>query len=63
MSQEIEQMYRIKDVLKRVPVSRSLFYKLIKSGSFPPPIKLSERTSMWRAEDVNVWLRNRGVQI
>ncbi len=60
---EIEQMYRIKDVLKRVPISRSLIYKLTASGLFPAPVKLSERTSLWRAEDVNNWLRSRGVKI
>lgn len=63
MSQEIEQMYRIKEVLKRVPISRSLIYKLTASGAFPAPVKLSERTSLWRAEDVNNWLRSRGVKI
>lgn len=63
MSQEIEQMYRIKEVLKRVPISRSLIYKLTANGAFPAPVKLSERTSLWRAEDVNNWLRSRGVKI
>lgn len=63
MSNEIEQMYRIKDVLKKVPVSRSLWYRLVAEGVAPQPIKFSERTAMWRAADVNDFLRSRGVQM
>lgn len=63
MSIEIEQMYRIRDVLKRVPISRTLWYRMVAEGSAPAPVKLSERTSLWRAEDVNAWLRSRGVKI
>ena len=63
MNQEIEQMYRIKDVLKKVPVSRSLWYRLVAQGVAPKAIAFSERTKMWRAADINEFLRSRGVQI
>lgn len=62
MSNQIE-LLRIKEVLKRVPISRSLVYKLITTNQFPPPIKLSERTSCWYVEDINKWLRSRGLEI
>lgn len=62
MSNQIE-LLRIKEVLKRVPLSKALIYKLIASNKFPSPKKLSERTSCWNAEEINNWLRSRGIEI
>lgn len=61
MSAEIEQMYRIKEVLKRVPLSRALFYRLVKQHQAPQPVRLSERTAMWKASEINAWLREKGI--
>lgn len=61
MTHEIEQMYRIKEVLKRVPISRALFYRLVKENKAPQPVRLSERTSMWRAVEINKWLQENGI--
>lgn len=61
--EEIEQMLRIRDVLKKVPVSRSLWYRLVAEGVAPASIKFSARTAMWRAADINEFLRSRGVKI
>ncbi len=35
-----------------IPVSRSSWYKGIAEGRYPKPVKLSERTSAWRVEDI-----------
>lgn len=37
------------------------FYKLIKDGEFPKPIKLG-RSSRWLQSEVEVWLQQRIVQ-
>ncbi|MDD2384635.1 MAG: AlpA family phage regulatory protein [Sulfurospirillaceae bacterium] len=57
MSNEIE-LYRIRDVLKRIPISKSLWYKLIKNGQAPLPLKIggTSRTSMWRKSDIDHFL-------
>jgi prophage regulatory protein len=34
------------------PVSRSTWYQGVRDGIYPQPIRLSERTSAWRVEDV-----------
>ncbi len=34
------------------------FYKLIKDGAFPKPIKLG-RSSRWLQSEVEIWLRER----
>jgi len=35
-----------------IPVSRSAWYAGIKSGRYPKPIKLSQRTVAWRAREI-----------
>jgi len=44
---------RLKDVLKIVPVSRSVWYDGIRRGEYPKSIKLSKRTSAWRVSDID----------
>ena len=36
---------------KLLPISDSTFYRLLRSGKFPEPLRISEKVSMWR-EDV-----------
>jgi len=45
-------LLRIKQVLRFVPVSRSHFWQGVKTGKYPKPVKLSERVTCWRAEDI-----------
>lgn len=47
---------RISEVLQRVPVSRSTIWRWVKVGKFPAPVKLSERITAWRLDDVDAWL-------
>jgi len=35
-----------------IPVSRSSWLNGVKSGKFPKPIKLGERTTAWKVEDI-----------
>lgn len=35
-----------------IPVSRSSWWAGCKSGKYPKPLKLGERTTVWRVEDV-----------
>lgn len=43
---------RLKQVLEVLPIGRSTWYAGIQSGRFPKPIKIGERMSVWRAEDI-----------
>ncbi len=36
-----------------IPVSRSTFLNWVKSGKAPAAIKLSERTTAWKIEDIS----------
>lgn len=35
-----------------IPVSKSTWWAGVKSGKYPKPVKLSERTTAWRVEEI-----------
>jgi len=43
---------RLKDVLAVFPVSKSTWWAGVKSGHYPQPVKLSKRTTAWKAEEI-----------
>jgi prophage regulatory protein len=43
---------RLPQVLALVPVSKSSWYSGIKTGRYPPPVKLGPRISVWREEEI-----------
>ncbi|OHC70152.1 MAG: hypothetical protein A2045_17740 [Rhodocyclales bacterium GWA2_65_20] len=43
-------------VLAFVPWSKSTLWRRIQAKTFPQPIKLSERVTAWRAEDIRRWI-------
>ena len=42
-----------------IPFSSTTLWRKITEGTFPAPIKLSERVTAWSAEDVQAWLNSR----
>lgn len=40
-----------------VPFSSATLWRKVKTGKFPRPVKLSERVTAWRAEDVRDWMQ------
>lgn len=50
------KMLRLKDVCKRLGVSKSHVRRLIQSAGFPPPVKLGARASAWPAIAVGRWI-------
>lgn len=43
-----------------VPVSRSTWLNGCKSGKYPKPVKLSPRTTAWRASDIQAFIDSVG---
>ena len=41
-----------------IPVSKSTWWAGVKDGRFPKPIKLSERITVWRVEDIRELITN-----
>lgn len=51
---------RLPQILAVFPVSRSTWWAMVKTGKAPAPIKLSERTTAWRVEDIRALLAATG---
>lgn len=43
-----------------IPFSATTLWRKVKTGDFPKPIKLSQRVTAWRAEDVRAWMEKMG---
>lgn len=44
---------RLPTVLSVYPVSKSTWWAGIKTGRYPKPVKLGQRTTAWRVEDIH----------
>ncbi len=47
---------RLPQVLARVPISRSTLWRRVNDGTFPRPLKLSARVTVWRSEEIDGWM-------
>lgn len=47
-------------VLFFVPISKSTLWRRVHARTFPEPVKLSERVTVWRAEDIRRWIQFQG---
>ena len=52
-------MLRLPTVKTRVSLGRSSIYAAIKRGTFPAPIRLSERAVAWVESEIETWLAAR----
>ncbi|WP_199155275.1 AlpA family transcriptional regulator [Chromobacterium sp. ASV23] len=51
---------RLADLRTILPISESTIWRRVRAGSMPRPIKLSERITVWRAEEIRAWLEQLG---
>jgi len=40
-----------------IPIKKSTLWAWVKAKQFPPPIKIGNRVTVWRSEDVEKWMR------
>lgn len=67
MAQDIQQssqhhlpsLLRLPDVRRLTGLSNSAIYRHAQNGSFPRPLKLSERSSAWVESEVRGWIAAR----
>jgi predicted DNA-binding transcriptional regulator AlpA len=45
-------LLRVNQILQFIPISRSSWWAGVKSGRYPKPFKLSERTTVWKSQDI-----------
>ena len=53
------KLLKLKDVIATTGLSRSYIYHLAQQGTFPKPIKLSERSSAWIQSELEEWIDSR----
>lgn len=53
-----EGFLRLNQVLERIPVSKRTWYRGMREGRFPTPVKLGPRTTVWRVEDIRLFIDN-----
>lgn len=53
---------RLPAVLAVYPVSAPTWWRGVKSGRFPAPVKLSQNTTAWRAEDIRALIERVGAK-
>ena len=56
MVQTADRMLRIDEVVGVVGLSKSVIYKRIKAGDFPPGLQISTRAVAWRQSDIESWI-------
>jgi predicted DNA-binding transcriptional regulator AlpA len=49
---------RLSEVLRWIPVSRATWYRGIDEGKFPAPVKITERCSAYRVEDIRALIKS-----
>ncbi|WP_297776186.1 AlpA family phage regulatory protein [uncultured Roseovarius sp.] len=54
-----DKILRQKDLQSIIGLSRSTIYRQVHAGTFPPPIKFTDRLIGWRASVILDWLANR----
>lgn len=55
----MDQVMRMKDVVKKIGLCRATIYAMISRGEFPRPIRIGERATGWRESELEAWLANR----
>ena len=43
-----------------IPVDHSTLWRWVKSGHFPPPVKLGPNTTAWPVQVVYDWIKSKG---
>lgn len=50
-------LVRLPQIIGKIaPVSRSTWWRMVKAGEAPSPVKLSRRVSAWRVAELREWL-------
>jgi len=53
---------RLPQILEIFPISKSSWWEGCRTGRYPKPIKLGPRTTVWKAEEIAVFIQGIGNQ-
>lgn len=54
-----QRLLSMKQVLERVPLSKTEIYRRIRAGNFPAPIRLGVSRIAFSAEEIDAWILSR----
>lgn len=57
LSQIVGNKKKSPATLPIIPIGKSTWWRGVKSGKYPKPVKLGTRTTVWRAEDIRAVLK------
>lgn len=43
---------RVSQIIRLIPIGKSSWWKGVRAGRYPQPVKLGPKTTAWRVEDV-----------
>ena len=49
------QLLRVKDIERELRISRTTIWRLVKAGTFPPPLRITSKAIAWRRSDIEAW--------
>jgi prophage regulatory protein len=53
------QFIRPRDVVEMIGVSRTTLWRMVQAGTFPPPVRITERNRGYLLEAVEEWMKSR----
>lgn len=56
LQEPADRMMAIVEVTARIGLSRATVYRMMEAGTFPHPLRLSERTIRWRESEIARWI-------
>ena len=59
MSTDQDVLLTRREVERRTGLSRSTLYRKMRDGTFPVPLKVSERAVRWRERDIRAYVDSR----
>ncbi len=59
MSTDRDVLLTRREVERRTGLSRSTLYRKMREGTFPVPLKVSERAVRWRESDIRAYVDSR----
>ena len=54
-----KRILRLDEVERVTGLRKSAIYKMMRSGAFPKPLKLTQKAVGWRIADVESWIESR----
>jgi len=51
-----DRLIKLDEVMRRVGIGKTMIYRHIKLGRFPPPYKLSPFASRWSEREIEAWI-------